>query len=62
MGDRKVSGKLWITTAGEGTDCPLKVRRTWHQIDLEVPEELAPEQPDESRWSISTEHGETFEP
>lgn len=62
MGTRKVSGRLWFTTEGEGTGCPYFKRERWEKVEIEVPEEFAPEQPAEDRWSIMTDAGETFEP
>lgn len=63
MGTRRVSlGRLWFTTEGSGKNCPYFKRTRWEPIEMDLPEEFAPEQPEKDRWSISTEAGETFEP
>lgn len=62
MGTVKVSGRLWIETEGSGANCPYFKRTRYEEIEFEVPEEFLLEQPQEDRWSILTEAGETFEP
>lgn len=63
MGTRKVTlGRLWIETEGEGVHCAYFKRTRWEDIEVELPEELIPEDLGEDRWSIVTEAGETLEP
>lgn len=56
-------GRLWVRVSGEGRDCPYFERQSWSDVVADVPEEhvvdLAAET--DNRWSILTDHGETFD-
>lgn len=59
----KVSGRLWYETEGETPGLVPYFKRTrWEEVEIEVPKELASEQPPEDQMSILSEAGETFEP
>lgn len=60
MGRKRVRSRLWWGIEGSSPGVPHFVRRTSWEVDLNVPEEFAPE-PVEP-WSISTEAGDTPDP
>lgn len=56
-------GRLWIRVSGEGRDCPYFERKSWSDVEADIPDQHVSDLTTESekRWSILTDHGETFD-